>query len=1439
MPQANSAKMASLRKVLRLLPLFIVFRCQNAIGDTACLPNAVPTSARKNITVGGVSMPLGIMVQEWASGIILYEMYKILASEVLGYNAVKAGGGSSAMKALFHLSGCANPDDYAGDPQCLTGVPTRKHVVFETWAHAVASYPKSVQDLVSEQKFLEKDAAENLGSIGYEGKEGIFVLGHSVFPADEDWLALEWYKTYNASRSNLQPYFDNSSDFDTSELMPCEETRKIFELPDYVRFSGDNDGVEWVNGVPDVPKCWDGVWWRSPTCRSQPDRCIPFITGGDGWYRGQAMAQSAAYDIPLAVAVAGSWSLYLSLPKALRTALYWWTPDPEFIDVDPLGVIFPPHSKLEWEQGNRRTTADRVDCLKFASGTLSQDAPQAFELAKAMNMGLETMNEMLLQQKNSGSTANEAACLWLQQNENTWRPWIPIATDCILGKGLVDSSNNFVQDRSMAVECAWCTPGRLSSPILDSIGKTHTCKLCDAGRSQAAPGMQECEECGPGTFSEAGAAECKSCPAGSFGNESKMSACRSCDAGTWSFDGARACVSCKPGRYAGRNASSCSLCEKGTFANSSGSTICSACQSVLEGSHGYSDAASSPDDCKCMAGTYFSRVQSNSKPVCISCQEGFVCNGGNDSPLQDQRFQAVLVSGSTTDGTAQYSVYRCRNSQECPAGELGSCAPGRTGIGCGNCLENHYTSSNGRCKECEGVDFYPIIVTSICLLACLFPIYLYARTDVSRQNLFTASAFLTLGQLVCTVQVLSVFNELDIDWPDPVNGLLDFVSLFALDLDVIKVQCLFGKDDPVVNFASMLMLLPGFMVVFAIMVGVLRLLGKQELDADHYFNAVGLVALSVFIAIAVTVLRPFHCIKSPNATSSMASNPAVVCWDSSQHRWLVALGIIGLIGYPVTMLAVVAQVTIRYPFLISAGSGLKVVQRYRFLFVRFAPSCYFWGCCYCIRNLFISLAPVLSPESAIWQVVVLNIALLTTLVGTARLLPWRTQLANISEIGANAGLVLFMQVSIFLVDVDETEGKEVLGTLLMLLAIIVFILLLGTVVFSLYRRLVPQKKYYVFLCHHKEGAGSLARYTKRRIEQETYKNVFLDSDQLEELDLIFNIVRADSKNLVILLTKMTLMRPWCAGEITTAKVNDITIVPVVCNDYAPPTEQSLAELDTLWSEEQKFQLATYGINMPMIKDSFRYVGKAESIELNRFAPVFQQEASISKVVDRCGAAFTRSRSSTFGQKLSGESSAEVTRARIVVTGCAVDAEAICTTEVLRQMVQKELQLMTATVHNAEDASKHLATTDVLLVVLTRGLLHDSNFREVLVTFASQRQEQPVDIVTVLADSHFAFPGPEIYAELQGCDSKDGELETSFRKIFNILALPFSPLGSWGLMSLQASEICRRLRHITNITEGGREFDHVITSESKAGNSTIHSEVTLESKGEVTEPGIWL
>jgi len=149
--------------------------------------------------------------------------------------------------------------------------------------------------------------------------------------------------------------------------------------------------------------------------------------------------------------------------------------------------------------------------------------------------------------------------------------------------------------------------------------------------------------------------------------------------------------------------------------------------------------------------------------------------------------------------------------------------------------------------------------------------------------------------------------------------MLKVVDALTFELDYLRIQCIFSKDDPVVNFSCTLLLFPALMVLLAVGGAAGKLCGTAGLTFSNYFNAVGLVATMIFISITILVLRPLHCIGNPNGSSSMASKSAVVCWDSQDHNWLVALAVLAILVYPCTILAVVIQITIRYPRLVVSG----------------------------------------------------------------------------------------------------------------------------------------------------------------------------------------------------------------------------------------------------------------------------------------------------------------------------------------------------------------------------------------------------------------------------------------------------------------------------------------------------------------------------------------
>ena len=162
-----------------------------------------------------------------------------------------------------------------------------------------------------------------------------------------------------------------------------------------------------------------------------------------------------------------------------------------------------------------------------------------------------------------------------------------------------------------------------------------------------------------------------------------------------------------------------------------------------------------------------------------------------------------------------------------------------------------------------------------------------------------------------TVQTLGVFSKLEANWAEPTPSILKMVSLSTFDLEAIRIQCAFKKDDPVLNFIASLMVFPCFVAAVGIMILLAKTVGKNmQFFFDPFLNVVGLLCLVFYISVAISVLRPLHCVTNPDGTSSLASNSCVVCCYSPTHIFLVSLASIGVLVYLVAILAVIAHITL-------------------------------------------------------------------------------------------------------------------------------------------------------------------------------------------------------------------------------------------------------------------------------------------------------------------------------------------------------------------------------------------------------------------------------------------------------------------------------------------------------------------------------------------------
>jgi len=157
------------------------------------------------------------------------------------------------------------------------------------------------------------------------------------------------------------------------------------------------------------------------------------------------------------------------------------------------------------------------------------------------------------------------------------------------------------------------------------------------------------------------------------------------------------------------------------------------------------------------------------------------------------------------------------------------------------------------------------------------------------------------------------------------------------------------------------------------------------------------------------------------------------------------------------------------------------------------------------------------------------------------------------------------------------------------------------------------------------------------------------------------------------------------------------------------------------------------------------------------------------------------------------SSAFIQDVRLIIGGCNSDAESRCTCEVIRHLIQENLCAIAKVAYAAQSRLiKDLRTADYFVAVLTKGLLWDRVFSEVLLNIEQVRQPDPVELRTVLADTNFEFPGPEFYLQLENEGEQTAKLASGLKRLLKVLALPFSPHGSFSVISAQINEICKRL-----------------------------------------------
>ena len=201
------------------------------------------------------------------------------------------------------------------------------------------------------------------------------------------------------------------------------------------------------------------------------------------------MQKATAFQMPMAVTTAKDYTAFTQLPLQLKSLFYWWVPDPTFLGLEPLELMFPPYDRQAWLAGDKRTASTTTSIDIIVSQDLQTLAPNAKNFLENWDISIRDVDKMLLDQIRTGDDSATVACRWVQNHESIWTDWLPddAETTCSAQFGLYNEMTyEFVEDRTdkSGLTCRACPsgtclgePSRLNIIMFDSLTVIMYCTV--------------------------------------------------------------------------------------------------------------------------------------------------------------------------------------------------------------------------------------------------------------------------------------------------------------------------------------------------------------------------------------------------------------------------------------------------------------------------------------------------------------------------------------------------------------------------------------------------------------------------------------------------------------------------------------------------------------------------------------------------------------------------------------------------------------------------------------------------------------------------------------------------------------------------------------------------------------------------------------------------
>ena len=708
----------------------------------------------------------------------------------------------------------------------------------------------------------------------------------------------------------------------------------------------------------------------------------------------------------------------------------------------------------------------------------------------------------------------------------------------------------------------------------------------------------------------------------------------------------------------------------------------------------------------------------------------------------------------------------------------------------------------GDCKPCDGglLLLLPMLVVVLTFLPFLCSVLCKCQSRYSSAaptvaaSLAIAVTFAAQG--VYGMQSLRIIRQLEIKWLDPAKSLLAALSFISIDFDILGLPCYVPESNPIATYAFQLMALPTF-VLASLLPGILARMLRRPFKFRIVFNIWALLFVSLLTAITLMCFKPFECRENPNGKFTIFEYAHVLCWESNSHAMLVGISFIGILAYPVSILAWLLYLTWYYPTWLLSASGINTVEKYRFLFGKFRPERYYYCVLLSIGNLLVGCIPGCFASFPALQVGIMSFVLWARNALHCLLWPWRIEVANWSDLLLQGGVALLLSLAAPLnLEVQIGDRSEYVLTVGMS---IVLVLLPASIclaaILALYFRAGKQNRYTTFISHQKASAGIFCRYLKIVMAKHARTKVFYDSDDLLNLGDLFETVRTRTESFLAVLTPGFIQSVWCVGELSMAFHCGLPIFALCCDGHKIPEYLDVNQIESSWPANEFQLLIAHGVGRAEVQAALAYLNRLEHFQLSRTAPGAEQEAVAHMVMGAIlGKLGAKPDDFSTLERAAGEG--EVSKARVLVAS-STSTQSMSTSLVIQQLMQYQLQERVCHVFRAEEIkAAHRASSGI--IVLGKGSLEDEAFSELVLAI-------PGTLTRLLVnDGSFEFPTHDFYRRIRdgelGLRGNPHEISATYQGLCSSLAVPLTPAGPSWLLDRQISQICRRLGRLGTETK---------------------------------------